>query len=231
MKKLIFYILFLLSNASQAQIKFGMRSGLGLYFDTFHLDILAPKDNTPTIEEKVSLFGNPTPRNSDTESGRINTDGGFQQEIFAKWREKNELSLSFTYIRQPRAYNDRAELFWGQNEDHREIYYQLVYSRKYWEKKKFSFQAGLGITVNKFYVSRAEYSAGVDNNGNVFITNLRYVTLGKDPNQFEWGFPLRAQFNYNISKNASLGLQSNVIYLFQIGINYVTLAPVLQLSF
>lgn len=229
MKRIVLLILFLaLSAISQAQLKFGARSGAGVYFNTLYLNLLA--SSYPYISGK-SVYGNPLPRDKDEKNHHVYTDAGFSQEIFAKWRVKNELSFSFTYIKEPRAYNDDAELYWGQNEDHREIYYQLIYSRTYWESKKLSFQAGLGIAINKFYVSRAVYTVSVDANGNILLGNFDYYTSGKDPKQFDWGFPLKLQLNYNINKNAALGLQSNIIYLFQLGINHITLTPTLQISF
>jgi hypothetical protein len=231
MKKLIFYMLFLLSNASQAQIKFGARSGIGIFFDTFNANLLAAKDDGTLLGPVNSIFGNPLPRSIVAENNKIYTDFGVKQEIFAQWNEKNEISFSFAYIRAPRKYNDLAELFWGENEDHRNIYYQLVYSKKYWERKKFSFQAGIGIAVNKFIVSRAAYSTGQDANGNIFIASLDYYTIGNDPKQFDWGFPLKAQLNYNISKNAAIGLNSDIIYLLQQGITHISLVPTVQIKF
>lgn len=213
-----------------AQSKFGFRSGGGIYFDTFNANLLSSSsDNTSGPE--VSVFGNPLPRVNDIKNNKVYTDFGIKQEIFYKWNDKNELSFSFTYIKQPRAYNDLAELYWGENEDHREIYYQLVYSKKYWEKKKLSFQAGLGIAVNKFYVSRATYSIQQNTNGNLLISNISFNTIGKDAKQFDWGFPLKLQLNYNISKNAAIGLNSDIIYLFQLGINNISLTPTIQISF
>jgi hypothetical protein len=231
MKKIFLLILFI-SNIyiTNAQIKFGIRSGIGIYFDTFNANLLSSSDDR-LLSSKVSIFGNPLPRENDEKNNKVYTDFGIKQEVFATWNDKNEISFSFAYIRAPRAYNDEAELFWGENEDHRNIYYQLVYSRKYWEKKKFSFQAGIGIAVNKFYVSRAIYRTGQDANGNIFIASLDYYTSGNDPKQFDWGFPLKAQLNYNISKNAAIGLNSDIIYLFQLGINHISLVPTIQIKF
>ncbi len=228
MKKLLITIAFFIYIGNlNAQIKFGVRSGTGIYFDLLNVNILSPKDDGSLIGSETSIYGNPLPRANDIKNHKVYTDFGFSQELFAKWKDKNEVSFSFTYIKEPRAYNDLAELYWGQNEDHREIYYQLVYSHKYWEKKKFSLQVGLGLAVNKFYVSRAVYGISQDQNGNFFISGTDYYTTGKNPKEFDWGFPLKLQYNYNISKNAALGLQSNVIYLLGLGINHVTLTPTL----
>jgi hypothetical protein len=229
-KHYLFILIFLTTPKLYSQIKFGARSGVGIYFDTFNANILGSKDDQ-TFGSSESLLGNPLPRANDYENGKVYTDFGFSQEVFAKWGLKNEISFSFTYIKKPRAYNDLAELYWGENEDHREIYYQLVYSRKYWEKKKLSLQLGTGIAVNKLIVSRAVYSAFLDQNGNIDLGNFGFYTSGNDPKQFDWGFPLKVQFNYNINSNAALGLQSNFIYLFQLGINHITLTPTLQISF
>ncbi len=231
-RKLILILILLFSKTwCLAQLKFGARSGVGVYFNTFYLNVLGPKyDGSLTGPEK-SVFGNPLPRLNDDKNHHVYTDFGFSQEIFAKWKDKNEISFSFTYIKEPRAYDDLAELYWGQNEDHREIYYQLVYSRKYWEKKKISFQAGLGLAVNKFIVSRSVYSVSQDANGDITLGNFDYYTSGKGAGQYDWGFPIKLQFDYNINKNAALGLQSNIIYLFQLGINHVTLTPTLQIAF
>ena len=214
-----------------AQIKISVRSGVGIYFNTFYLNILGPKNDGKLTGPENSVFGNPLPRLNDDKNHHVYTDAGFSQEIYAKWHNKNELSFSFTYIKEPRAYNDLAELYWGQKEDHREIYYQLVYSRKYWEMKKLSFDAGLGLAVNKFIVSRAVYTVSQNTNGDIVLSNFDYYTSGKGAGQYDWGFPLKLQLNYNINKNAALGLQSNIIYLFQIGINHITLTPTLQISF
>jgi hypothetical protein len=231
MKKLItLLILALITVTTNAQIKFGARSGAGVYFDLFYVNILGPKDDGNSSAPEFSVLGNPIPRFSDQKNRKVYTDFGFSQEVFATWKQKNEISFSFTYIKAPRAYDDQAELYWGENEDQRQIYYQLVYSHKYWEKKKLSFQAGLGIAVNKFIVSRAVYSTSKDQNGNIVLSNFDFYTSGNDPKQF-WGFPLKLQMNYNINKNAALGLQSNIIYLFQLGINHVTLTPTLQIAF
>lgn len=231
MKKTILLSLILLINVSLiAQSKFGFRSGGGIYFDTFYANLLSSSaDNT--VSPEISVFGNPLPRVNDIKNKKIYTDFGIKQEIFYKWNDKNELSFSFTYIRQPRAYNDLGELYWGENEDQREIYYQLVYSHKYWEKKKFSLQAGIGIAVNKFIVSRAVNEIAKNANGDYFVIGTDFYTSGNEPKQFDWGFPLKLQLNYNISKNAAIGLNSDIIYLFQIGINNISLAPTIQISF
>jgi hypothetical protein len=230
MKKYITIIFLFIGITSNAQIKFGVRSGVGIYFDTFNANLLSSGFDG-LMSPEVSIFGNPLPRVNDIKNKKIYTDFGVKQEVFAQWKNRNEISFSFSYIRAPRAYNDEAELFWGENEDHRNIYYQLVYSRKYWEKKKFSFQAGIGIAVNKFIVSRAIYRTGKDLNGDIFISSLDFYTNGKDPKQFDWGFPLKAQLNYNISKNAAIGLNSDIIYLFQLGINHISLVPTIQINF
>ncbi|TKC01071.1 hypothetical protein [Pedobacter cryophilus] len=231
MKKVSLIIpLIFLVNTVFSQSKFGFRSGGGIYFDTFNANLLSSSaDNTSAPE--LSIFGNPLPRVNDVENNKVYTDFGIKQEAFYKWNKKNEISFSFTYIKKPRAYNDLAELYWGENEDHREIYYQLVYSHKYWEKNKFSFQAGIGIAVNKLYVSRAVYDIDKDANGNYFIVGTDFYTSGKDPKQFDWGFPLKLQLNYNISENAAIGLNSDIIYLFQLGINNISIAPTIQISF
>ena len=232
MKKTIILTLVLMINVSLlAQSKFGFRSGGGIYFDTFNANLLSSSADNTSASGGKSIFGNPLPRVNDTKNRKVYTDFGIKQEIFYKWNDKNEISFSFTYIKEPRAYNDLAEFYWGENEDQREIYYQLVYSHKYWEKKKFSLEAGIGIAVNKFIVSRAVYSIDKDANGNYFIIGTDFYTSGKDPKQFDWGFPLKLQLNYNISENAAIGLNSDIIYLFQIGINNISLAPTIQISF
>lgn len=232
MKKTVLLTFILLINVTLiAQSKFGFRSGGGIYFDTFNLNLLAAKDDGSLMGPTTSIFGNPLPRSIIAENKKVYTDFGIKQEVFAKWNDKNEISFSFTYIKAPRAYNDLAEIYWGENEDHRYIYYQLVYSRKYWEKKKLSLHAGIGLAVNKFYVSRATYSIVQQGNGDFFISNVGFNTSGKNPKQFDWGFPLRAQLNYNISKNAAIGLNSDIIYLFQLGVNHVSLTPTIQITF
>ena len=230
-KNSIIIIFLLWSFSTKAQLKFGFRSGGGVYFDTFYLDLLSAKDDGTLMGPTESVFGNPLPRANDSQDDKLYTDFGIQQEVFAKWNDNNEISFSFTYIKETRAYTDLGELYWGENEDHREIYYQLVYSRKYWEKNKLSFQAGLGIAINKFLVSRATYSIQQDTNGDFFVTGTSFYTSGKGSKQFNWGFPLKLQLNYNISKNAAIGLNSDIIYLFQLGINNISLAPTIQIAF
>ncbi len=221
--KLLLLLLFFCIHYSQAQVKFGAKSGIGVFFDFSDNNILAPsiESNAPT----KSLFGNPVPR----KEPQIYTSLAQQHEIFAAYR-KNIFKLCVAFASANRPYNDPLERFWGNNESEKYIHYQLGYGYKVLDKKHYDLDIQSGIIVEKYFVVRTVYDvAEID--GKLYAINPAINTPGKGASQFDWGFPVEVNANYKIGEHAAIGLQAKTSYILGLGVQWLYLMPMVKVQF
>lgn len=222
-KLLLFTLFFFGLNQSQAQVKFGAKSGVGVFFEFFDYNLLAPsiESDAPT----KSLYGNPIPR----KNPHIYTSLAQQHEISAAYR-KNIFKLSVAFASADAPYEDLLERFWGNNESHKYIHYTLGYGYKFLDKKRYDLDIQSGIIVEKYYVVRAVYDvAEID--GKYYAVNPSINSSGNDPNQFDWGFPVEVNANYKIGEHAAIGLQAKTSYILGLGVQWLYLMPMVKVQF
>lgn len=222
LKLLLFTIFFLSIYQTQAQVKFGAKSGVGIFFDFSDRNILAPSFEQPS---EISLYGNHSPR----QYPHIYTSLAQQHEVFAAYRN-NIFKLSVAFASANRPYNDPLERFWGQNESEKYIHYTLGYGYKVLNKKRYDLDVQSGIIVEKYYVVRAVYDVA-EMNGKYYAVNPSINSSGKDPNQFDWGFPVEVNANYKISEHAAIGLQAKTSYILGLGVQWLYLMPMVKVQF
>ncbi|RYY06289.1 MAG: hypothetical protein EOP43_06795 [Sphingobacteriaceae bacterium] len=223
LKLLLLTILFLSIYQTKAQVKFGAKSGIGVFFEFFDYNILAPsiERDAPT----KSLYGNSIPR----KSPHIYTSLAQQHEIFAAYR-KNIFKLNVAFASADAPYEDLLERFWGNNESHKYIHYTLGYGYKISDKKHYDMDIQSGIIVEKFLVVRTVYDvAEID--GKYYAVNPSINKPGKGASQFDWGFPVEVNANYKISEHAAVGLQAKTSYILGLGVQWLYLMPMVKVQF
>ncbi|RYY06390.1 MAG: hypothetical protein EOP43_06520 [Sphingobacteriaceae bacterium] len=129
-----------------------------------------------------------------------------------------------------RPYNDPLELFWGNKHEDRFIHYQLGYGLKLFDRKHYDMDIQSGLIAEKYFVTSTRYDI-VKIDDKYYPVNPVIVTTGKDPNQFDWGFPVEVNANYKISEHAAIGLQAKTSYILGLGVEWLYLMPMVKVQF
>ncbi len=222
LKLLLFTIFFLSIYQTHAQVNFGAKSGIGVFFDFFDYNILSPSFEQPS---EISLYGHHSPR----KYPHIYTNLAQQHEIFATYH-KNIFKLSVAFANSNLPYNDPLERFWGQNESEKYIHYTLGYGYKVLDRKHYDLDIQSGIIVEKYLVVRTRYDVATIN-GEYYAINPYIETPGKGANQFDWGFPVEVNANYKIGEHAAIGLQAKTSYILGLGVQWLYLMPMVKVQF
>ena len=200
--------------------KFEIKSGVGLFVSLKELGILSP-DIGPRNDRYADIrVGNPR-------NGRNFWYGRSTWVQFSyRWNKKYQAYVAYYHNPYKIPYNDPLGLWW--EIDEKQVYHSIRagVNRIFHADGKFTYKVGLGLVYNMEVVQRAAYHPYVSGTLIIPVADYAEDLYGVNP-----GIDLNFDTEYNISKTAVFGMRFNTYYLYQLGIDGVTISPFISVRF